>query len=116
MTKTLKLKGGESENVTDIPYGAVVTITEGAHDGFTVTYKNGEAVLDRTADGNGCTITMTSDMRIVAVNEAGYALPSTGGAGNHAWLMGGMALVFGAALTGAGAALRRRRRQHSKSA
>lgn len=114
--KSVKIKGGESENVTGIPYGAEVTITEGAHDGFTVTYKNGDAVLERTEDGNGCTITMTSNMTIVAVNEAGYALPSTGGAGNRAWLMGGMALVFGVALTGAGAALRRRRRQHSKSA
>ena len=76
-----------------IPYGAKVTITETAHDGFAVTFKNSETetVL---AQGDTCTIErMTADAAITAVNAAGYALPGTGG--GALWLqLAGAALVL----------------------
>ena len=92
VTETRELAGGEFGTLK-IPYGAEVTITETAHDGFAVTFKNSETetVL---AQGNTCTIDrMTADAAITAVNAAGYALPGTGG--GALWLqLAGAALVL----------------------
>ena len=75
VTQTLELVGGTSREL-QIPYGAEVTITETAHDGFAVTFKSGETLL---SSGDSYTFTMTADAAITAVNAAGYALPGTGG-------------------------------------
>ena len=92
VTETRELAGGASKALS-IPYGAKVTITETAHDGFAVTFKNSETetVL---AQGNTCTIErMTANAAITAVNAAGYALPGTGG--GALWLqLAGAALVL----------------------
>ena len=90
VTETLKLAGGASGTLK-IPYGAKVTITETEHDGFAVTFKEGETVLSQ---GDTCTIErMTADAAITAVNAAGYALPGTGG--GALWLqLAGAALVL----------------------
>lgn len=92
VTKMLGLAGGASDTLK-IPYGAAVTITETAHDGFAVTFKNSETetVLSQ---GDTCTIErMTANAAITAVNAAGYALPGTGG--GALWLqLAGAALVL----------------------
>ena len=90
ITETLELAGGASKELS-IPYGAKVTITETEHDGFAVTFKEGETVRSQ---GDTCTIDrMTADAAITAVNAAGYALPSTGG--GALWVqLAGAALVL----------------------
>ena len=89
-TQELELAGGESGTLT-IPYGAKVTITETEHDGFAVTFREGETVRSQ---GDTCAIDrMTADAAITAVNAAGYALPSTGG--GALWVqLAGAALVL----------------------
>ena len=74
-TQELALANGASGKL-QIPYGAEVTITETAHDGFAVTFKSGEMLL---SSGDSYTFKMTADAAITAVNAAGYALPGTGG-------------------------------------
>ena len=74
-TQELALANGASGKL-QIPYGAEVTITETAHDGFAVTFKSGETLL---SSGDSYTFKMTADAAITAVNAAGYALPGTGG-------------------------------------
>ena len=90
ITETLGLANGESTELS-IPYGAAVTITETEHDGFAVTFKEGETVLSQ---GDTCVIEhLTVDAAITAVNAAGYALPGTGG--GTLWLqLAGAALVL----------------------
>ena len=85
----LGLAGGASDTLK-IPYGAAVTITETAHDGFAVTFKSGETLL---SSGDSYTFKMTADAAITAFNAAGYALPGTGG--GALWLqLAGAALVL----------------------
>ena len=55
----------------------MVTIREEKHDGFALTFYNGGTLLE--SDGDSCTFRMTENVKITAVNTAGYALPSTGG-------------------------------------
>ncbi|MCI6807048.1 MAG: fibro-slime domain-containing protein [Clostridiales bacterium] len=89
VTETRELAGGESGTLK-IPYGAEVTITETAHDGFAVTFKSGETLL---SSGDSYTFKMTADAAITAFNAAGYALPGTGG--GALWLqLAGAALVL----------------------
>lgn len=88
-TQELALANGASGKL-QIPYGAEVTITETAHDGFAVTFKSGETLL---SSGDSYTFKMTADAAITAVNTAGYALPGTGG--GALWLqLAGAALVL----------------------
>ena len=88
-TQELALANGASGKL-QIPYGAEVTITETAHDGFAVTFKSGETLL---SSGDSYTFKMTADAAITAVNAAGYALPGTGG--GALWLqLAGAALVL----------------------
>lgn len=88
-TQTLSLANGASGTL-QIPYGAKVTITETAHDGFAVTFKSGDILL---SSGDSYTFKMTADAAITAVNAAGYALPGTGG--GALWLqLAGAALVL----------------------
>ena len=85
----LALANGASGKL-QIPYGAEVTITETAHDGFAVTFKSGETLL---SSGDSYTFKMTADAAITAFNAAGYALPGTGG--GALWLqLAGAALVL----------------------
>ena len=89
VTETRELAGGEFGTLK-IPYGAEVTITETAHDGFAVTFKSGETLL---SSGDSYTFKMTADAAITAFNAAGYALPGTGG--GALWLqLAGAALVL----------------------
>ena len=101
----LSLANGGEETL-DIPYGVTVTITEPDHDGFTLTFTQDNTTLP--SDGSSCTIEkMTQDVTIVATNEAGYALPETGGAGTIWFTIGGLLLTAGGLLYGC--ILRRRR-------
>ncbi len=101
----LSLANGGEETL-DIPYGATVTITEPNHDGFTLTFTQANTTL--ASGGSSCTIEkMTQDVTIVATNEAGYALPETGGAGTIWFTIGGLLLTAGGLLHGC--TLRRRR-------
>ena len=101
----LSLANGE-DGTLDIPYGVEVTITEPKHDGFTLTFTQENTTL--ASGGSSCTIEkMTQDVTIVATNEAGYALPETGGAGTIWFTIGGLLLTAGGLLHGC--TLRRRR-------
>ena len=103
--KKLSLANG-GEGTLDIPYGVEVTITEPKHDGYTLTFTQENTTL--ASGGSSCTIEkMTQDVTIVATNEAGYALPETGGAGTIWFTIGGLLLTAGCLLYGC--ALRRRR-------
>ena len=94
--KELSLANGGEETL-DIPYGATVTITEPNHDGFTLTFTQENTTL--ASGGSSCTIEkMTQDVTIVATNEAGYALPETGGAGTIWFTIGGLLLTAGGLL------------------
>ena len=104
--QTLSLANG-SEGTLDIPYGVEVTISEPKHDGFTLTFMQNNTTLD--SDGTSYTIEkMTQDVTIVATNEAGYALPETGGAGTIWFTIGGLllSLLYGCT--------QRRRRERRK--
>ena len=92
--QTIQLAHGESTAITGIPYGATVTITETAHDGFSVLFKEGEALK---ANGDSCTFTITSNVTITAENHTGYELPSTGGMGTGWFTLAGLLLMTGAA-------------------
>ena len=89
----IQLAHGKSETIT-IPYGAEVTITETNHDGFSVLFKEGEALK---ANGDSCTFTITSNVTITAENHTGYQLPSTGGVGTGWFTLAGLLLMTGAA-------------------
>ena len=83
-----------------------MTITEPKHNGYTLTFTQENTTL--ASGGSSCTIEkMTQDVTIVATNEAGYALPETGGAGTIWFTIGGLLLTAGGLLYGC--TLRRRR-------
>ena len=90
----IQLAHGESTAITGIPYGATVTITETNHDGFSVLFKEGDALK---ANGDSCTFTITSNVTITAENHTGYQLPSTGGVGTGWFTLAGLLLMTGAA-------------------
>lgn len=94
--KTVSLAHGASETVT-IPYGATVTIREGEHDGFSVSFAGNGTVLTPGQDGS-VTFTITEDTAITATNTAGYALPETGGSGAAWYLTVGLLLMGVSAL------------------
>ena len=94
--KELSLANGE-DGTLEIPYGVAVTITEPKHDGYTLTFTQENTTL--ASGGSSCTIEkMTQDVTIVATNEAGYALPETGGAGTIWFTIGGLLLTAGCLL------------------
>ena len=94
--KKLSLANDE-DGTLEIPYGVEVTITEPKHDGYTLTFTQENTTL--ASGGSSCTIEkMTQDVIIVATNEAGYALPETGGAGTIWFTIGGLLLTAGGLL------------------
>lgn len=107
LQETVQLRGGDQQTLT-LPYGSEVTITEENHDGFAVAFQTGGTTLD--SDNGSCTFHITEDIHIIAVNSAGYALPSTGGGGTGWFMTAGLLLLCGAAL--AGICLRKRRDAH----
>ena len=93
-TVTANLANDDSHCIKSIAYGTEVTITETAHAGFSVTYKDGTVVK---AHGDTYTFKITQDITITAVNSTGYELPSTGGAGTVWFTLAGILLMTGAA-------------------
>ena len=93
-TVTVDLASGDSRRIENIAYGTEVTITELNHAGFSVSYKNGEVLLQ---NGDTYTFTITQDVTITAVNSTGYELPSTGGGGTAWFTLAGLLLMTGAA-------------------
>ena len=93
-TVTVNLASDGSHRIGNIAYGTEVTITELNHAGFSVSYKNGEVLLQ---NGDSYTFTITDDVTITAVNSTGYELPSTGGGGTAWFTLAGLLLMTGAA-------------------
>lgn len=93
-TVTANLANGDSHCIKSIAYGTEVTITETAHAGFSVTYKDGTVVK---VHGDTYTFKITQDVTITAVNSTGYELPSTGGGGTAWFTLAGLLLMTGAA-------------------
>ena len=93
-TVTANLANDDSHCIKSIAYGTEVTITETAHAGFSVTYKDGTVVK---VHGDTYTFKITQDVTITAVNSTGYELPSTGGMGTGWFTLAGLLLMTGAA-------------------
>ena len=95
-TKTEKwnLANGGS-NTLQIPYGATVTISEPSHPGYSLSFRQGDTLVESRADGSD-QFTMTNDVDITAVNAAGYELPDTGGPGAVWYTTGGLLLMAAA--------------------
>ncbi len=93
-TETTQLGHNERYTIENIAYGTTVTITETAHAGFSVTYKDGTVVK---VHGDTYTFKITDDVTITAVNSTGYELPSTGGGGTAWFTLAGLLLMTGAA-------------------
>ena len=95
-TKTEKwnLANGGS-NTLQIPYGATVTISEPSHPGYSLSFRQGDMLVESRADGS-YQFTMTNDVAITAVNTAGYELPDTGGPGAVWYTTGGLLLMAAA--------------------
>ena len=95
-TKTEKwnLANGGS-NTLQIPYGATVTISEPSHPGYSLSFRQGDTLVESRADGS-YQFTMTNDVDITAVNTAGYELPDTGGPGAVWCTTGGLLLMVAA--------------------
>ena len=94
ISQQLKLAKGKSDKVT-IPYGATVTISEPSHPGYSLSFRQGDMLVESRADGS-YQFTMTNDVTIIAVNTAGYELPDTGGPGAVWYTTGGLLLMAAA--------------------
>ena len=91
--KTVSLSNGESEKIS-IPYNSSVTITEKSHDGFALSFMDGQTTLP--SDGDSCTFVMKQDVTVTAVNAAGYEMPASGGIGTALYTFGGVLLIAAA--------------------
>ena len=94
ITQELKLADGEKGELK-IPYGATVTISEPSHPGYSLSFRQGDMLVESRADGS-YQFTMTNDVAIVAVNTADYELPDTGGPGAVWYTTGGLLLMAAA--------------------
>lgn len=94
VTHTLSLANGEKSAVS-IPYGVNVTIREAEHNGFALTFRNGETILESGPD-DSYTFRILEDVTITAVNTAGYVLPDTGGGGETGFAVTGTMLLAAA--------------------
>lgn len=94
ITQELKLADGEKGELK-IPYGATVTISEPSHPGYSLSFRQGDTLVESRADGS-YQFTMTNDVDITAVNTAGYELPDTGGPGAVWCTTGGLLLMAAA--------------------
>ena len=94
ISQQLNLANGDSDKVT-IPYGATVTISEPSHPGYSLSFRQGDTLVESRADGS-YQFTMTNDVDITAVNTAGYELPDTGGPGAVWYTTGGLLLMAAA--------------------
>lgn len=92
--KTLELMADERDTL-QIPYGATVTISEPSHPGYSLSFRQGDTLVESRADGS-YQFTMTNDVTIIAVNTAGYELPDTGGPGAVWYTTGGLLLMAAA--------------------
>lgn len=92
--KTLELMADERDTL-QIPYGATVTISEPSHPGYSLSFRQGDTLVESRADGS-YQFTMTNDVDITAVNTAGYELPDTGGPGAVWYTTGGLLLMAAA--------------------
>ena len=106
VTQEVQLANGEEEKIS-IPYNAQVTIQEGEHKGFALSFKQGGQTVSSGEDGS-YTFQMKSDVTILAVNTAGYELPETGGCGTAAYTVSGILLIAAACLVIYFRAIRRR--------
>lgn len=91
--KTVSLSNGEREKIS-IPYNSSVTITEKSHDGFALSFMDGQTTLP--SDGDSCTFVMKQDVTVTAVNAAGYEMPASGGIGTALYTFGGVLLITAA--------------------
>lgn len=82
----------DSLEILHIPYGAAITVTETAHNGFSPSYRVEDAHTD-PVDGNSALIEMKNTMQTVHfINTPGIILPKTGGRGTMLYTTGGLLL------------------------
>ena len=97
-TAFFDLANGGAVSISGIPCNAVVVVTETRHEGFTA-YCRVEGVDTENVLSDSATVTFGSGTRTVHfVNDGGYTLPETGGAGTYLYTMGGWLLAAAAVL------------------
>lgn len=89
--------GHNGEHTLTLPVGTVITIREPSHDGFSLGFTAMGSTPKINADGS-CTVTLTENTVITAVNTAGFELPKTGGPGTWLYTLGGTLLLAAGAL------------------
>lgn len=85
------------EHTLTLPVGTEITIREPSHDGFSLGFTATGSTPKINADGS-CTVTLTENTAITAVNTAGFELPKTGGPGTWLYTLGGTLLLAAGAL------------------
>ena len=109
---SFSLGHGDSITIPHIPLGAVVTVEEQEHEGFTVSTQI-EGVDTGAVPGSGREIAFSgSAMTVHVTNQTSFRLPDTGGNGNEAYILGGAALC---ACCGAALLYNPRRKEKSAS-
>lgn len=98
-TQTLTLQHNGSGQITGIPRGASVTVTETTTDGYTVIMKD-PSTGTVLAGSSSYTFTMNDDTAMDVYNTSIVALPETGGIGREIFLVAGIALMLSAVITG----------------
>ena len=98
VTKTMTLKNGEMDILSDIKKGAQVTIVETNSKGYTVTMKDNDEKL--LSDSNSYTFTMMDDAYIVVNNTTSVLLPETGGTGTYVFVYGGLGIMLAVIIIG----------------
>lgn len=87
------LGNGESVTFPHIPIGAVVTVTEITHDGYSVSYR-AEDIHSEPLNGSSAEVYTGYDpLTLHFYNTSGYQLPLTGGSGTFIYTAGGFACI-----------------------
>lgn len=94
-TETVSLGNKEEYNKLRLPVGTTITIKEPNHDGFSLGFTATGDTPTINPDGS-CTVTLTQDTVITAVNTTGFELPNTGGPGTWLYTLGGSLLLMAA--------------------
>ena len=94
---TFTLQNNQSVCISDLPYGAVVTVQENLQGNVHMPYYRVEGENTDFVYGDFADLTVDSDSEsIYFLNKAYYELPATGGSGTHLYTLGGSLMTAAA--------------------
>ncbi len=94
---TFTLQNNQSVCISDLPYGAVVTVQENLQGNVHMPYYRVEGENTDFVYGDTADLTVDSDSEsIYFLNKAYYELPATGGIGTHLYTLGGSLMTAAA--------------------